>query len=1632
MGNDTVSLFLDTTHPSLKLGDTVRLWIKDSIGYRCQKPDTAEAKFIITDSTTLTPKALIIQNPAVLCEGYSGAVTYTLNLTNQGFSPKYEWFLNGIPANQTDSTKYVYSVITANDVIKFVLTSSVACADPKTDTAEVSITITPSVDPSVKITTPKNTICQGETVVISTSPVNGGNNPVFNWYINSILVPSQTGPVFTYTNLQDGDMVFCDMKSTVPCASSGQVRSDTLLFKVNPLPTIGSINGNNTVCVGATTYFQCSPQGGVWVSSNPSIATIIPKTVSPGVDAGEATGVNAGTTTISYSYTDANTCTNTSTLQLTVNSSDVSPIQGTNTVCKATSSQLSISPLPDGFISAGWTSSDPTIVSTPVRTGDITAEITGVTDGTALISCEVVSSCGITTRTYQVNVGPPVVANITGKNVLCNLNEVTILSNATVGGTWASSNPASVTIGPNDGVVTVVSDKQAVDTISYSLSNVCGTTTKTFMLTVGRPLLEPIKGRDSLCIGFSISLTDTVKGGTWSSSDANIASIDTNGIVKGIADGTTTISYSLSNACGLSQVNHQIKVLIGPPAMPPITTASNDSIICLAKTDTLLSVLTGGTWTSLDPGKATVDPITGVITGISNGLATFKYTISNGCGIQDTTIKLVIGAPIIGKYTHKNPICLNDRIRLTNSIQGATSIQWISGNQSIVEIPAGTDTAIGKAPGIAVLAFFASNKCSISFDQTDTLKVLPLPFVDDIKGRDLICLGDTSYYFNGTPNGVWSNINKIPFNIDNTGKVIGLQVGSDSIRYTIKDQFGCINVSKKYVEVSVPPSSLPPIFTASKDSIICLGSKDTLKNAVRGGVWSVSNKLLADIDSRTGVITGLSNGLVTVTYTYKNGCGQKDTTKELIIGAPIVGQYLHKNPICIYDTVKLFNSVRGATTIKWVSQDKSIAEIVGATGDLAIGKNVGDAPLILQLSNRCNSIIDFSDTLKVTALPIVGKIVGKDSICIGDSSLYTDSSLNGIWSNRMPTIANINANGILKSLKVGQDTLEYKITNSIGCSNKAIKPIVIVGLPVLSPITWDTAFCYLRNTTLKNSTPGGLWSSSDPTVIAFANPQVGKATVLDTSKKVVITYKYTNSLGCSSSIDTTVKGFGIPKVGRITGPDSVCIASNRQLLSTTPGGIWSSSDITKAIIDPIKGIVTGKDTLSALISYKVIVNGCDSINYFTVKINKNNVDTILGVLEICRKATTLYTNNTLGGIWNANGLGVIAPAPPASIQFTAYDKDSTGSITYTVINNCGTTIRSIPIKIGSPTIDRNIIGPDSVCMKSQVRYLNNTVIGSYIPKWSVDTVFKNPATKSDTIALIDSASGILKASLDGSTRVYFRIINKNGGCFDSVSKRVVINPLPIVTSNWLNKDSVCVGNSLLAVGSPVGGSWVTNNPSISDVSGSNSIKGIKAGRDSVFYQYTDATTRCFNKAGIIIKVIALPIIAPITSDSLSVPVGLTLLLKDTTKGGYWGSQFPENASIDKNGRVTALSEKQDSIVFSYTKDNLVSGCIDSSLIKIKILPQLNDVFFPNFFSPSSPNVQNKTFKAFGKYIAKVDLRVYSQWGQLLFQTSDKDAKGWDGTFSGKEQPAGVYVYVAKVILKKGQELLYKGSVMLIR
>ncbi len=283
---------------------------------------------------------------------------------------------------------------------------------------------------------------------------------------------------------------------------------------------------------------------------------------------------------------------------------------------------------------------------------------------------------------YSLSVGTEP-HTITGVHNLCAVGHTEIVGDIDTPGVWTST---LVTIG-SSGLVT--SFAAGIATITYTLiSSGC---IATAVLTVN-PLPGDITGPDSVCAGSTVTLSDTLANGVWTSTNTIVATIvDTSGVLFGVNPGTDTIVYTSPFGCTASTV-------ITVDALPSAITGS--TTICMGTTGTLFSGPFGGTWSSLSTGVATVDPVGGVVYPVSPGIAFIVYTLPTTC--QQVITVTVDETP--GAITGASGVCIGATDTLVDTTAGGV---WSSSNTSVATVdPTGIVT--GVTAGVTTISYVSA------------------------------------------------------------------------------------------------------------------------------------------------------------------------------------------------------------------------------------------------------------------------------------------------------------------------------------------------------------------------------------------------------------------------------------------------------------------------------------------------------------------------------------------------------------------------------------------------------------------------------------------------------------------------------------------------------------------------------------------------------------------------------------------------------------------------------------------------------------------------------------------------------------------------------------------------------------
>ncbi len=512
----------------------------------------------------------------------------------------------------------------------------------------------------------------------------------------------------------------------------------------------------------------------------------------------------------------------------------ISPISGPSTLCRYTTIALGVSPA-----GGTWSSSNPS-----VATVSSSGMVTGINQGVAIITYSRSFGCVGAISVKYITI-ERTAAPILGDTALC-IGSTISLSDTTSSGIWSSSAPTVATVsslGYLNGLA------QGTASITYSVTNTCGTSEAIKLIAVER-MASAIVGVDSVCTGASAIMTDSVSDGIWSISPTVIATISSSGVVNGITTGTATISYTVLNSCGPSDASKIIRV------ERPVSIITGPDSLCASATISLTDSVAGGTWTSASTSIATVGSSTGVVSGIAQGTSIISYTHSNACGITTAlhTVTVDITAtPITGL----SAVCVGATITLTDTTLGGI---WSSDFPATAAITTG-GVATGVASGSVIISYEVTNACGMS---NDTMLLTVDTSAANIEGDPDLCIGNTTTLSNATPGGTWSSSNTLIATASSSGVIGAVSEGTATITYSVHNSCG-ISTTTIMVTIDQPASDILGPTT------VCEGETINLTNATADGTWISDNSTIASVSS--GVVSGVSAGTTTISYTVDNSCG---------------------------------------------------------------------------------------------------------------------------------------------------------------------------------------------------------------------------------------------------------------------------------------------------------------------------------------------------------------------------------------------------------------------------------------------------------------------------------------------------------------------------------------------------------------------------------------------------------------------------------------------------------------------------------------------------------------------------------------------------------------------------------------
>lgn len=475
--------------------------------------------------------------------------------------------------------------------------------------------------------------------------------------------------------------------------------------------------------------------------------------------------------------------------------------------------------------------------------------------------------------------------------------------------------------------------------------------------------------------------------------------------------------------------------------------------------------------------------------------------------------------------------------------------------------------------------------------------------------------------------------------------------------------------------------------------------------------------------------------------------------------------------------------------------------------------------------------------------------------------------------------------------------------------------------------------------------------------------------------------------------------------GGIADPSSLNTTYNITTADTSGGSIWLYLETTGGIC-PVE-----KDSIEVeFVAPPIVDAGLDQ------SFCANELSALNGTLA----------GTATGATWTSLGTGSFTPSPnllntfyepsPLDISNGSVELILTSSADFGCLADDDTLIITY---LDQPAVDFSFT---SACQGENVNFTDqSTTTDGTIANW-----WYNFGTGDTSIA----QNPIFNYSGSGNFQVTL-VAGSTNGCLDTITKTVFINPNPIAdfTNSFAceNEQTEFIDQSFVSSGVITSWDWDFDSGSgTSTIQNPTFVFGTEG-----TYPVSLTVTSDSGCVGTISQDIA--VLGGPTADFSATP-NPALAEENITFTDVSGDSSIDTWFWDFGDGVGGFNQTE---VHSYgtggSYDVILTvtdtaGCQDTvkQLIQIVLEPAL-----PTGFTPNGDG-ENDFFIIRGGPFDAVDFKVFNNWGQLVYSTTDVNHTGWDGTFEGQDAPVGVYSWMYTVIMPGGNEFIEEGDVTLMR
>lgn len=1006
--------------------------------------------------------------------------------------------------------------------------------------ATVEVVVNPA--PTVTVTPSAVSICAGQSATLS-----AGGAPSLQWFIGAVQVGSgpqlTTSPAITTTYTVTGN-------------AGGCPGSATATVVVLPLPSVNT-GPPQTFCDQAIPV-QLSgwPAPGTW--SGPFVSPTGSFTPQPG---------STGVFPVTYSHTGANGCTNTSTMNVTVQALPaVAQLAPDLAICVGMPPmQLTASP-PGGT----WSANAPNGLFTPNGAGSHT-----VTYSIGTGTCQ-------STAQQTISVQPATVPQVMSPFQACTNDPSVALTASPSGGVW--SGPGVV-----DGVFQPSGLAPGNHTLAYTLTepNGCVNTAQTTATVLEAPAVNAGGDLQVCDQPVPVPLAATPAGGSWSAGWMNVTPAGEL-VPNGTGSDVLTYTYTAPNGCTAAST---IAVQVASAPVPPVIAAMN--ALCVGAAPAALQASpAGGVWS----GDFTTP--TGQFDPQQAGLSTVAYTVGTGSCAATSTMGITV---------HPLP---------TITFQGPLLFCGDAAPTLVQALPAGGAwSGVGIAPDGGVdPAALAQGSYPVTYSVVDPLTgcaamqdtsitVAAVPQASFVPPA-LLCSGSAAV-FTSTSTAVVEHSWEFGDGAQGSGGVVAhsfAQGGAFQVAHTVTNAEGCTHTTTLVLDVTDPPQALFTPSVSDGCGPLAVSFANTSSGQGASYLWDLGPAGTSTQEQPAPVVYAADPAgtvVVPVSLTVTNTCGASTLNMPITVRtsptAVLGGQPI---TVCALSQVLLSEASYGEPTA-WTWDFGNGATSAGP-GQVSVTYGAVNAPTTysvqLTVANACGS----SSTIQqVEVLPAAVSASFSTDVLAGCGPLevtFSQQSLGDtawVWNFGDGTMSTVR-----DPLHVFAAPGTYTVLlTSTGCSTvQSATTITVHPDPVAAIVADDQSVCVGVPVELVADAPPGTllnWSLGDgsnadqPTVVHVYGGAGQYTCTLDVLDPAT---------GCGTVLQLPIVVHPLPVASFVSTPMDACANEPVYFTSTSSGAVqhtWTLSDGT-TLFGPQVEHVFGTEGLFGAVLLATSAEGCAS------------------------------------------------------------------------------------------------------------------------------------------------------------------------------------------------------------------------------------------------------------------------------------------------------------------------------------------------------------------------------------------------------------------------------------------------------